>query len=282
MNLDSEPRDGRLTLARPDLARAELEGLVKAEQFAPATPRQVRVPVAAVRRAPDAGAEQLDQLLLGEIFDVLELEGGFAWGQARRDGYVGFVDAAALGEVGPAPTHWVSALRTYAYAEPAIRAATFGPLSMNALVSIDEESGVFAHAAGVGWIGRRHLTPVGESLSDFVAVAEQYLGAPYLWGGRDSLGLDCSGLIQQALYACGKTCPRDTDQQAKLGAAAPGNALVRGDLVFWKGHVGVMLDGARLLHANAHHLGVAIEPLGEAIQRIAAADVGQPTDFRRL
>ncbi len=275
--------DGRLTLARPDLARVELEGVVKAERFAPATPRQVAVPATAIRRAPDPKAEQLDQLLLGEIFDVLDTDGGFAWGQARRDGYVGYVAQDDLGEEGPAPTHWISALRTYAYAQPAVRAAPFGPLSMNALVSLDgEESGAFVHAAGAGWIARRHLTPLGESLSDFVAVAEQYLGAPYLWGGRDSLGLDCSGLIQQALYACGKACPRDTDQQARLGQTAPGNTLMRGDLVFWKGHVGVMLDGARLLHANAHHMGVAVELLGEAIQRIDAAGVGQPLEFRRL
>ena len=189
----------------------------------------------------------------------------------------------ALGDVGDPATHWVSALRTYAFAEPSIRAKAFGPLTMNALVTVDgQEDGAFLHAVGAGWIARRHLRPVGETPTDFVEIAEQFLGAPYLWGGRDSLGLDCSGLIQQALYACGHACPRDTDQQARLGREAPGNALIRGDMVFWKGHVGVMLDGARLLHANAHHMAVAVEPLGEAIQRIDAAGVGQPLSFRRL
>lgn len=274
--------DARVTLARPDLARGELEGVVRAERFAAARARQVTAPAAAVRKAPGAKAEQLDQLLFGELFDVLEEAGGFAWGQARRDGYVGHVAVEALGEPGPLATHWVSALRTYAFAEPSVRAAPFGPLSMNALVSVDGEQGSWLHAAGAGWIAARHLKVVGETPTDFVEIAEQYLGAPYLWGGRDSLGLDCSGLIQQALFACGRACPRDTDQQASLGEAAPGNALIRGDLVFWKGHVGVMLDGARLLHANAHHMAVAVEPLGEAIQRIAAAGVGQPTAFRRL
>jgi len=274
--------DARVTLARPDLARGELEGVVRAERFEAAQARQARVPVAAIRKSPDPAAEQLDQLLFGEVFDVLETAGGFAWGQARRDGYVGHVAADALGELGPAPTHWVSALRTFAFAEPTVRAAPFGPLSMNALVSVDAEQGAWLHAAGAGWIAARHLRPVGEAAADFVEIAEQHLGTPYLWGGRDSLGLDCSGLIQQALLACGKACPRDTDQQAAMGVTAPGNALIRGDLVFWKGHVGVMLDGARLLHANAHHMAVAIEPLGEAIQRIAEAGVGQPLDYRRL
>jgi len=275
--------DPRITLARPDLARTELEGVVKAARFAAADPRRVVVPATPIRKAPDAGAEQLDQALFGELFDVLETAGGFAWGQARRDGYVGYVAEDALGEVGESATHWVSALRTYAFAGPSIRAAAFGPLSMNALLTLDgQEDGAFVHAPGVGWIARRHLRLVGETPTDFVEIAEQFLGTPYLWGGRDSLGLDCSGLIQQALFACGRACPRDTDQQAGLGRAAPGNALIRGDLVFWKGHVGVMLDGARLLHANAHHMAVAVEPLGEAIQRIAAAGVGQPLEFRRL
>ncbi|MGA0602509.1 C40 family peptidase [Caulobacter sp. KR2-114] len=275
--------DPRITLARADLARTELEGVVKAERFAPAVVRRITVPAAAIRKAPDPAAEQLDQALFGELFDVVETAGGQAWGQARRDGYVGYVAEGALGDLGEPATHWVSALRTFAFAEPSIRAPAFGPLSMNALVTVDgEPEGGFVHALGAGWIARRHLRPIGDAPTDFVEIAEQFLGAPYLWGGRDSLGLDCSGLIQQALYACGRSCPRDTDQQAGMGRDAPGNALIRGDLVFWKGHVGVMLDGARLLHANAHHMAVAVEPLGEAIQRIAAAGVGQPLGFRRL
>lgn len=274
--------DPRITLARPDLARTELEGVVKAERFAPAVLRRVVVPTAPIRKTPDLAAEQLDQAVFGELFDAIETADGFVWGQARRDGYVGYVAEDALGPLGEPASHWVSALRTYAFAEPSIRAPAFGPLSMNALVSVDGEADGFVHAAGAGWIARRHLRPVGETPTDFVEIAEQFLGAPYLWGGRDSLGLDCSGLIQQALYACGHACPRDTDQQAALGREAPAAALVRGDLVFWKGHVGVMLDGARLLHANAHHMAVAIELLGEAIQRIDAAGVGQPTAFRRL
>ncbi len=275
--------DPRVTLARPDLARTELEGVVKAERFAPATLRRITAPTSPIRKAPDAAAEQLDQAIFGELFDVRKTADGFVWGQARRDGYVGYVAEDALGELGEPATHWVSALRTYAFAEPSIRAPAFGPLSMNALVTVDgPQEGSFVHALGAGWIARRHLRPVGETPTDFVEIAEQFLGAPYLWGGRDSLGLDCSGLIQQALYACGHACPRDTDQQAALGREAPASTLVRGDLVFWKGHVGVMLDGARLLHANAHHMAVAIELLGEAIQRIDAAGVGQPTSYRRL
>ena len=282
MSLGARNLDRRVTLARGDLGRAELEGIVRAGAFADVAARQLTAPAAAVRAAPDAAAEMVDQILLGEGFDVLETTGDFAWGQARRDGYVGYVATAALGEVGPAPTHWISALRTYAFAEPKVRAAPFGPLSMNALVTVEEVSGTWSRASGAGWIASRHLTPIGHVLDDYVAVAELYLGAPYLWGGRDSLGLDCSGLLQQAFYACGRTGPRDTDMQERLGAAADPAALARGDLVFWKGHMGVMVDGARLLHANAHHMAVAIEPLAEAVARIDAAGVGKPTAYRRL
>ncbi|HWA62624.1 MAG TPA: NlpC/P60 family protein [Caulobacteraceae bacterium] len=269
--------DARLTLARPDLARVELEGVVRAEAFAQTEARQVVVPVAPLRRAPDAAAEQDDQLLFGELFDVLEMNDGFAWGQARRDGYVGFVAEAALGERGAVATHRVRALRTYAFATPEIRAPAFGPLSMNALVSVEEERGAFAHVAGTGWIPRTHLATFHEFESDPVAVAERFLGAPYLWGGRDSLGIDCSGLVQQALYACGLACPRDNDQQAALGADVAPERLARGDLVFWTDHVGLMADAERLLHANAHRMAVTVEPLADAIAR-----AGPPTSYRRL
>lgn len=273
--------DPRLTLARPDLAAGRLEGALRADRFAAVKPMQVVVPVAALRASGGLAAQQLDQLLAGETFDVLEAAKGFAWGQARRDGYVGFVDTGALSADVRVPTHWVKALRSFAFANPSIKAPPCGPLSLNALVTITEECGTLAHAAGFGWIPIAHLAPIGWCFTDPASVAERFVGTPYLWGGRDSLGLDCSGLLQQALYACGQACPRDADQQAALGEpVAPGDSR-RGDLVFWSGHAGMMLDETRLLHANAHHMAVAVEPLGEAMARIAAAGVGEPTAFRR-
>jgi len=196
---------------------------------------------------------------------------------------VGFVEAAALAPQVAPPTHWVRALRTFAFAEPSIKSASAGPFSLNALVSIEAEEGDFAREAGGAWFWRGHLAPIGLGFErDPAAAAERFLGAPYLWGGRDSLGLDCSGLIQQALYACGLACPRDTDQQAALGRDVAPNALARRDLVFWRGHVGMMLDRRRLIHANASHMAVAIEPLAEAIQRIEAKGYGRPVAWRRL
>ena len=275
-------RDPRLTLARPDLAAASLEGLVRAERFAPTQVLTCAAPVAAIRRAPDAAAEQMDQLLFGEIFEVADEADGWAWGQARRDGYVGFVERSILAALRPAPTHRVSALRAYAFAAPSIKARPIGLYSMNALVAIEAHEGRFARVAGSGWFVEGQLSAVGLAETDLAGVAERFLGAAYQWGGRESLGLDCSGLVQQAHYACGLSCPRDTDQQVGLGRAIEAADLGRGDLVFWRGHVGLMLDEARLLHANAHHMAVTIEPLAEAVRRIAAADSGTPTAYRRV
>jgi len=274
--------DPRITLARADLASASLEGLLTATRYAAPQLKAVAAPVAPLHRAPDVTSERMDELILGERFDALEDHGDFVWGQARRDGYVGFVRATDLAPAGPAPTHRVSAIRTYAFAEPSIKSPALGPFSLGALVAVEAEDGKFSRATDGAWFWTSHLAPVGVFERDPAAVAERFLGAPYLWGGRTSVGLDCSGLVQQALYACGQACPRDADQQAGLGREIGRAELTRGDLVGWRGHIGLMLDEARLIHANGHHLAVAIEPLAEAIARIEAAGAGAPTAFRRL
>lgn len=274
--------DPRITLARPDLAARPLEGVTVAGAYADPRPMTAVVPAAPLRAAPDAEAEQVDQVLFGETFEVLEEAGGFCWGQARRDGYVGYVARADLGALAPAPTHRVSAIRTYAFKEASIKSRALGPYSLGGLITVETREGRFVKAANSGWFVEAHLSPIGVFEDDVVAVAERYLGAPYLWGGRESLGLDCSGLVQQALLACGRACPRDTDQQALMGRAVQAQGLARGDLVFWRGHVAILLDERRILHANAHHMAVAIEPLAEAVARIGATGTGQPTAYRRL
>ena len=149
---------------------------------------------------------------------------------------------------------------------------------MNALLTAQGREGRFVQTAG-GWFVAEHLAPAGEVEQDYVAVAERFLGTPYLWGGRESLGLDCSGLVQQAFYACGRTCPRDSDQQATLGE--PAETLQRGDLVFWRGHVAVMTSTTDIIHANGFHMAVVAELLAEVMARISASGGGEPTAFRR-
>jgi cell wall-associated NlpC family hydrolase len=156
-----------------------------------------------------------------------------------RDGYVGYVEAAALQPAGPHADHRIAAIRTYAFAEASIKSRASGPYSINSLVHVEATEGKLAKVTGAGWMTAAHLAPIGTAEDDWAAVAERFLGAPYLWGGRESLGLDCSGLVQQALFACGRACPRDTDMQAELGAEIAAGDFGRGDLVFWKGHVAI-------------------------------------------
>jgi cell wall-associated NlpC family hydrolase len=275
-------RDPRVTLVHDGLADTRLEGVVTAQRFQTTRARQVVATAAAIRAAPERRAEQLDQLLFGEGFNALEVSGGFVFGQALRDGYVGWVDAADLSDQVSSPTHWVSAIRAFAFAEPSIKATARGPLGLNALLTVVDEAETLVRADRIGWIARAQVSPIGTVFADPAAVALAHLGAPYLWGGRDSSGLDCSGLIQQALLACGEACPRDADQQQALGAPAPPEALVRGDLVFWTDHVGMMVDTRRVIHANGHHMAVALEPLARTRARIAARGGGEPVAYRRL
>ena len=273
--------DPRITPARDGIAARSLEGVLEAEVYLDPKAMSCLAAASAIRSAPDANAEQMDQLLFGERFEVLEEEGAWLFGQAARDGYVGFVEATALQPAGPLPTHRVAAIRTYAFAEASIKSRASGPYSINSLVAVEATQGKLAKVAGAGWMTAAHLAPIGTVEDDWAAVAERFVGAPYLWGGRESLGLDCSGLVQQALFACGLACPRDTDQQEALGTAIDAADFVRGDLVFWKGHVAIGLGEGRIVHANGHHMAVASEPLAEAVARISAGG-SDPTSYRRI
>ena len=262
------------------MAARALQGRLPARAYRDAESMTARRAVA-IRIDPQPRAEQLDQLLVGEIFDVLEAAGDWVYGQARRDGYVGWarVDDLAVGTA--PPTHRVAALRSLALAEPTPRAAGLVVLALNALVTIESLRDGFAQAVGLGWIPLPHLVPIGRFETDPAAVAERFAGSPYLWGGRDGDGIDCSGLVQQALYACGRACPRDSDQQALMGVPVAPAALRRNDLVCWPGHIGVMADGDRLIHASGLQMAVVVEALADAVAaRIATA--GAPTTFRRL
>lgn len=277
--------DPRLTPARPDLAAAHLKGTVQAERFAEASPRAAIVPAAPIRKAPDEDAPMDDQLLFGDRFDVYEEKDGWAWGQAQGDSYVGYVRSRQLAEPGPPPDLKITALRSYAFSQPDIKSRPEMLLSLNARLTVSERQGRFVRDARAGWIIAGDTAPLDAAEPDYAGAAERFLGAPYLWGGKESLGLDCSGLVQMALAAACIAAPRDSDLQETLGEpveiAGDLTGLKRGDLVFWAGHVGVMLDPARLIHANAHHMRTEIEPLTTAAARIA--ERGTPVrSIRRL
>ena len=265
--------DPRTTPARPDLAARHLQGRLDAARFVDGTTREVRDESAPVRREPAPDAPLDTEALKGELVTVYETtEEGWCWGQLARDGYVGWLPANALAPPGPPATHVVSALRTLAFPGPSIKLPPVGGFSLGCRLAVARTEGPLAVTPS-GYVPARHLAPLDAIAPDFVAVAERFVDVPYLWGGKTSLGIDCSGLVQVALTAAGIACPRDSDmQETALGAAvsaSPGE-LRRGDLVFWKGHVAIARDGATLVHANAFHMAVAVEPAAEAVARIAA------------
>ena len=246
----------------------------------------VVIGTAAVREAPAATARLATQALFGERVDVFDRQGGFSRIRCHRDHYVGWMRSDALSPAIAPPTHKVAALRTFAYAAPDLKSPLKAMLSLGSRVTVTGTDGDYANCAQAGWIHTRHLALQDAREADAVAVAERYLHTPYLWGGRDSLGLDCTGLTQQAFEAVGVLLPRDSDMQfAWAGDDIPNwtasGALKRGDLVFWKGHVGIMTDSQHLLHANAWHMAAAREPLAEAIIRIRT-QYAEPIGARRI
>ncbi len=268
--------DPRLTPARPDLAAKYLEGKVKAERFVTGEEFEISDVIAPVCERPSSEALLLTQALKGERVTIYDRDGeGFAWGQLNSDGYVGWLPDRALGKPGAAPTHKVTAIRTFAFPGPSIKLPPAETLVMGALVGVIREDGPFAVTREGWYLPRQHLGGIDRFVEDFVAVAERFVGTPYLWGGKSSFGIDCSGLVQVALNAAGTGCPRDSDmQQESLGRSLglpESSRLERGDLMFWKGHVAIVRDAGTIVHANAHHMATAIENTREAIARTKAA-----------
>ncbi len=269
--------DPRLTPFRADLAAKYLESRVTAPRYVDGRTLEIIAPQAPLRGEPRPDAPLLTEALMGERVTIYDADAeGWAWGQLQSDDYVGWLPQSALAAPGVAPTHRVSALRTLVFPAPSIKLPPLEALPFGARVAIARTEDRMAVTASGAYVPMVHLRPVGENERDFVAVAERFLGAPYLWGGKTALGLDCSGLVQIALAACGVACPRDTDMQEKalgrsVALGAEHSGLERGDLVFWKGHVAIVRDRASLIHANAFHMAVTIEPIADAIARVRDA-----------
>jgi hypothetical protein len=271
--------DKRVTPARADLAAAHLKGVLDAPRFADGERFSICMGRAPLRVRPTDSAAQDSELLFGENFTVYDRAHGWAWGQATNDLYVGYVREGALA-ASFAMDARVTALMAPVFSAPDLKTPVRDLLPMNATVPMLERDGDYVRIGKSTFVHQRHLLPEAEK--DFVTIAERFLGTPYVWGGKTAAGLDCSGLVQTALQAVGEAAPRDTDMMEKaLGEAVALAVMQRGDLIFWKGHMGVMLDKERLLHANAFHMAVAIEPLTEAMARIEKS-AGPVTSIKRL
>lgn len=274
-------RDRRLTPATPRVAHVSLKGEIEAKCFTDGEPARVTAPLADLLAGPGGARDR--QILFGDRVTVIERRQGWAFLMAAKDGYCGWVAEGALGP-DAVPTHRVSGRATHAYPEPSLKSRAVGALSFGATLRVTGDSGKF-HETAEGWfVPRAQVAPVAELWDDPVEVAELFLGAPYLWGGNSHEGIDCSGLVQAALLACGRPCPGDSDQQAAaLGhEVAKAGPWQRGDLFFWPGHVAMAVDGAHLIHANGFRAAVTHEGIEMCLARIDAAGEGPLTAVRRL
>jgi cell wall-associated NlpC family hydrolase len=278
--------DKRLTPARPDLAASHLRGKVEAARFVDGVVMQVIDVSAPLRSAPTPEASLDTEALHGERVTVYEeTEEGWSWGQLARDGYVGWLPSNALAKESAKPTHRIRAIRTFVFPKPDIKSPPIASLSFGSEVAVKREEASFIVSESGGFIPKQHAAKSGSHESDPVEVAKRFLGTPYLWGGKTSVGLDCSGLVQLALQSAGYECPRDSDMQQKIGKpvsfSGEEKILARGDLIFWKGHVGFYSGEGVLLHANAFHMAVAEEALADAIKRIRVSG-SEVLEVRRL
>lgn len=271
--------DRRLTPATDRIAHISLQGTVAAPAFTAGEVLRIAVPLADLLRKPRGARER--QLALGEAFTVIDRADDHAYGFAVKDGYCGWLPEMELAK-GPQPTHWVASPGTHVYPEPRVQAPEIAALPMGAQIVVTALTGIWAQTP-LGFIPHSHLRAIGDFLTDPVAVAEGFLGTPYLWGGNSRAGIDCSGLVQLCYLACGITAPGDADLQEAMGMQIGDNTrLQRGDLLFWAGHVAIAVDDQKLIHANGHTMSVAYEDTIDCIARIAAQNGGPVTQRRRV
>lgn len=273
--------DRRTTAANGRVADVRLTGTVEAETFVEGWTADVGVPVADLLRDP--GGRRDRQLLWGTPLRVFEEREGWAFVQSDLDDYVGYVPAGSLVPAMPR-THRVCVQATHLYSTPDIKAPEAHWLSFGSRLRVVSASGAFFETEEGLFVPKPHLRPLNAPLSDPATVAQLHFGVPYLWGGNSSRGIDCSGLVQAALLACGIDCPGDSDlQQSDVGTALPsGTEAQRGDLFFWKGHVAMAVDAQTLIHANAYQMAVGYERIADAVARIAEQGEGPVTAHKRL
>lgn len=272
--------DRRTTPANKRVAAKHLQGVVDAPSFVEGRDCKVGQPLVDLLRAPNGPRDR--QLVLGQKLVVYEEFEGWAFVQSVADGYVGYVPSNAVVEQAEESTHRVSTIAGHAYTEPDIKSREAHALYFGSSVCITSHQPKFYETSDGHFIPKPHLRPIDKFFRDPVTVAQMFFGVPYLWGGNSAAGIDCSGLVQAGLLACGLECPGDSDMQANSVGELTDAPTVRGDLLFWDGHVAIAVDETTLIHANAHHMAVTYEPIDNAIRRIEAQGDGPVTARRRL
>lgn len=277
--------DPRRHVYREDMAAVSLRDKVKAPRYVQGELRQVVAASAPVRVVPRFDAPLTTEALVGELVTIYAVEHGWGWVQLAADNYVGYLPIDTVSTIIEEPTHWVTSRATFVYPAPDLKRPPIMRLSCNARITVVGREGRFLKSSRGGFVFGGHLSPVAEVGKDFVRLAERLVGTPYLWGGRTSNGVDCSGLVQLSLEGTGMACPRDSDmQEAEVGQTVPDRTvdrLKRGDLVFWRGHVAIAQSAEWLIHASGHQMEVVVEPVRRAVERIATTH-GDVTSVRRI
>jgi cell wall-associated NlpC family hydrolase len=283
----SQRIDPRVNAFRADIADVALAGRIAVQHYVEAVATSAAVSISNVYSAPDAHSEAVTQLLYGEGFMVFERRDGWCWGSSARDSYVGYVKDAQLSfTAAPVPTHRLRVAAAHSFEAASIKSSVVRPLYRGSLLAVSSYDGDFAQLSDGSFVRAQTLTGVDQFDKDWVLLAGDMLETPYLWGGRSRAGIDCSGLVQISLQACGIGCPRDCDMQHVLGDTIPkdvwADGLERGDLVYFPGHVGIMVDHMLMIHANAYHMKTVIEPLGDVVKRLLPVHADPIIAVRRL
>ncbi len=273
--------DSRITPIRRDLASVSYRAIVKRKKYVKSKLAIVKSPFSPLYS--NKGSKLSTQLLYGEACDVFEAKNGWSWIQSRRDNYVGYTPSINLTRKTYKPNSKVISLRTIIYTKPDIKSPTKCYLSFNSLVEVSKIKGKYSYIKNLGWCPSLDLVNIKSSKFNHIDLSKLYLDTPYLWGGRDSMGIDCSGLVQNLHQINNKPFPRDTDMQEVFvtNEVKHEKYLKAGDLVFWKGHVAMMIDDFNIIHANAFHMKTAIEPLSIARKRILKSN-GKIKKFGRI
>jgi len=233
-------------------------------------------PSASMRLEPDEKENLETECLFGESVEILDTHDEWVFCKLLTDNYLGWIRKDCLGFL-QNPTHRVLNLRTNIFSNKDIKSNCIHYLSLGSKIHIhkieDDWATIFLsdrHDVKIAYVPNKHIVSIKHKVKDWVTVAEQFIGAPYKWGGRDTVGLDCSALLQLAYQTKGEILPRNTSDQVNLDKPYITiiDKLKRGCVIFWKGHVGIMVDRFNCIHANAYHMKTVTEPLIDIINRM--------------